>query len=146
MEIRKILIPVDGSAYMINEIECACTLANKFGAEVSIVHVVAIPVTSELSGIPAASEQLEEAGNQILHEALSMAEDCGLKPTIKMDFSVGNPGMRIVKMAEESGADLIIIGAKGKSRIRELLMGSVANTVVNGARCLVLVVHGCEDP
>jgi len=73
-----------------------------------------------------------------------MAEACGLKPKVEMDFSVGNPGMRIVKKAENEGTDLIIIGAKGKSRLREILMGSVANTVVNNAKCLVLVVHSCE--
>jgi len=144
MEISKILIPVDGSSYMKNEIEWACTFANRFGAEVTMVHVVAIPVTSEMSRIPAASKQFEDAGNEILKDAKAMAEACGLKPNLKIGYSVGNPGLRIIKMAEEEGAGLIIIGAKGKSRIRELLMGSVANTVVNNAHCLVLVVHSCE--
>jgi nucleotide-binding universal stress UspA family protein len=136
MEISKILIPVDGSSYMKNEIEWACTFANRFGAKVTIVHVVAIPVTSEMSGIPAASKQLEDAGNEILEDAKAMAEACGLSPKLKIDYSVGNPGLRIIKMAEEEGASLIIIGAKGKS--------SVANTVVNNAHCLVLVVHSCD--
>jgi nucleotide-binding universal stress UspA family protein len=51
--------------------------------------------------------------------------------------------MRIVKISQEMGADLIVIGAKGQSKLRELLMGSVANTVVNNADCLVLVVRNC---
>jgi nucleotide-binding universal stress UspA family protein len=51
--------------------------------------------------------------------------------------------MRIVKVALDLKADLIIIGAKGQSKLRELLMGSVANTVINNAPCLVLVVRNC---
>jgi len=141
--IRKILLPVDGSDYMKKEVEWACSFAKTFSAEVTILHVVAMPISSDIGGIPAASKQLEEAGNKILEDARLMAEACGLKPQVEMDFSVGNPGMRIVKKAENEGIDLIIIGAKGKNRFREILMGSVANTVVNNAPCLVLVVHSC---
>jgi nucleotide-binding universal stress UspA family protein len=141
--IKKILLPVDGSGYMKKEVEWACDFAKTFNAEVKIFHVVAMPISSDIGGLPAASKQLEEAGNKILEDAKQMAEACGLKPTVEMDFSVGNPGMRIVKKAETEGADLIIIGAKGKNRFREILMGSVANTVVNNAPCLVLVVHSC---
>jgi len=140
-EIKKILLPVDGSDYMKKEVEWACSFAKTFDAEVTILHVVAMPISSDIGGIPAASKQLEEAGTRILEDARQMAEACGLKPKVEMDFSVGNPGMRIVKKAETEGTDLIIIGAKGKNRFREILMGSVANTVVNNAPCLVLVVH-----
>jgi nucleotide-binding universal stress UspA family protein len=142
--INKILIPVDGSDYMKNEISWACEFAKTFKADVTIFHVVAMPVSSDIGGIPAASKQLEEAGTKILEEAKQMAETCGVSPKIEMDFSVGNPGMRITKKAENEGMDLIIIGAKGKNRFREILMGSVANTVINNAKCLVLVVHSCE--
>jgi len=141
--IKKILLPVDGSDYMKKEVEWTCSFAKTFSAEVTILHVVAMPISSDIGGIPAASKQLEEAGTRILEDAKQMAEAYGLKPKVEMDFSVGNPGMRIVKKAETEGTDLIIIGAKGKSRLREILMGSVANTVVNNAPCLVLVVHNC---
>ena len=142
--IKKILIPVDGSDYMKNEISWACEFAKTFKADVTIFHVVAMPVSSDIGGIPAASRQLEEAGTKILEEAKQMAESCDVSPKAEMDFSVGNPGIRIVKKAENEGMDLIIIGAKGKNRFREILMGSVANTVINHAKCLVLVVHSCE--
>lgn len=142
--IKKILIPVDGSDYMKNEISWACEFAKTFKADVTILHVVAMPLSSDIGGIPAASKQLEEAGTKILEDAKQMAEACGVSPKVEMDFSVGNPGMRIVKKAENEGINLIIIGAKGKNRFREILMGSVANTVINNAKCLVLVVHTCE--
>ncbi|MEM3449625.1 MAG: universal stress protein, partial [Nitrososphaerota archaeon] len=91
--------------------------------------------------LPEASKRLEEVGKKILEEAKVMAEDLGISPKMEMDISVGNPGTRIVKIAEELKVDLIVIGAKGRSRLREILMGSVANTVVNNAPCPVLVVR-----
>jgi len=143
VEIKTILVPVDGSLYMRNEIEHACSFSKLFGAKVTMLHVVAVPVSTDLGGMPAASVPMEDAGNKILQEAKEVAERFGTVPSLRMDFSVGNPGMRIVKIAQEIRADLIIIGAKGQSKLRELLMGSVANTVVNNAPCLVLVVRNC---
>lgn len=142
--IDKILVPVDGSDYMAKEIEVACQFSRLLNAELTILHVVAMPVASDPAGMPEVTKQLEDAGNKILAEAQRMAAVCGINPKAEMDFSVGNPGMRIVKRAEGMGARMIIIGAKGKNRLREILMGSVANAVVNHAPCLVLVVRICE--
>lgn len=142
--VDRILVPVDGSDYMAKEVEVACQFSRLFSAEMILLHVVAMPVASEPAGMPEVTKQLEDAGNKILAEAKRMAAGCGIQPKIEMDFSVGNPGMRIVKKAEVLGAGLIVIGAKGKNRLREILMGSVANAVVNHAPCLVLVVRICE--
>jgi nucleotide-binding universal stress UspA family protein len=142
--IEKILLPVDGSDYMKREVELACEFSKIFGADVTIFHVIAMPMSSEVGGILNASKELEEAGNAILEEARQIAEGCGIKPKLELDFSVGNPGMRIIRKAEAEGANLIIIGAKGKNRFREILMGSVANTVVNNSKCLVLIVRTCD--
>ncbi len=139
--ITKILVPVDGSEYMVKEIEMACALAKLFGAEMTILHVVAIPQPSGMEALPEASKQLEEAGRKILEEARAMAHNLGMTPSLEMEFSVGNPGIKIVRKAEASRADLIVIGARGRSRLREILMGSVANTVVNNAPCPVLLVR-----
>ncbi|MGC8936151.1 MAG: universal stress protein [Candidatus Methanomethylicaceae archaeon] len=139
--IKKILVPVDGSEYMEREIELSCALAKLFGAEITILHVVAIPQPSGIEALPEASKRLEEVGKKILEEAKAIAEKFGMQPKLEMDFSVSNPGAKIVKRAEESKADLIVIGARGRSRLREILTGSVANTVVNSAPCPVLVVR-----
>jgi nucleotide-binding universal stress UspA family protein len=142
--VDKILVPVDGSEYMMKEMEVACQFSKLLSAEVTILHVVAMPFASEPTGMPEVTKQLEDAGNKILAEAQRMAVGCGIQPRIEKDFSVGNPGMRIIKKAETIGAGMIIIGAKGKDRLREILMGSVANAVVSNAPCLVLVVRLSE--
>lgn len=141
VSIKKILVPIDGSEYMKREIETACDLAKIFDASIIIFHVVAMPISAEISGMPVAATELEEAGNQIIENAKQLAETCGVKPKFDLEFSSGNPGMRIVRRADSEGTDLIVIGARGKNRLREILMGSVANSVVNNAPCLVLVVR-----
>jgi nucleotide-binding universal stress UspA family protein len=142
--IRKILAPIDGSEYTAKVIGVACDFARLFNADLTIFHVVAMPISADMSGMPVAATQMEEAGNRIVERAKSLAEPCGVKAKFDLEFSSGNPGLRIVKKAEAEGVDLIVIGAKGKNRLREILMGSVANSVVNNARCLVLVVRSDE--
>ena len=144
VSIKKILAPVDGSEYMRKELELACDLARTFGAELTIFHVIAMPISAEISGIPVAATEMEEAGRQVIESAKKVAESCGVTPKYDVEFSSGNPGMKIVRRADSEGTDLIVIGAKGKNRLREILMGSVANSVVNNAHCLVLVVHQTE--
>jgi len=143
MPIKKILVPVDGSEYMGKEVTTACEFAKTFNAEVTLFHVVAMPVSAEASGMPVEATRLEEVGNQIIEKAKKLAESCGIMPSFALDFSSGNPGMKIVRKADSENADLIIIGAKGKNRLREILMGSVASSVVNNSHCLVLIVREC---
>ncbi len=145
MEIKKILVPVDGSPVTSNVIGWACHFAKTFGSELLLLHVVSIPPVSDVSGIQVASKELEEAGQSILSSALKAAEESSVRPTAILDFSVGNAGMRIVQLAREKSVDMIVIGARGQSRIRALLMGSVANSVVNNAPCPVLVVRPCPE-
>jgi nucleotide-binding universal stress UspA family protein len=141
ISIKKILVPIDGSEYMKREIEIACDLARIFRAEITIFHVITMPISAEMSGMPVAATELEEAGNQIIENAKKIAETYGLNPKYELEFASGNPGMRIVRKADSGSTDLIVIGARGKNRLREILMGSVANSVVNNAHCLVLVVR-----
>jgi nucleotide-binding universal stress UspA family protein len=128
VSIKKILAPVDGSEYMKEELELACDVARTFGAELTIFHVIAMPISAEISGMPVAATEMEEAGRQVIESAKKVAEGCGVTP-------------KYVRRAVSDGTDLIIIGAKGKNRLREILMGSVANSVVNNAHCMVLVIH-----
>lgn len=145
MEIKKILVPVDGSPATSKVIEWACHFAKTFGSELLLLHVVSIPPVSDVGGMQVAAKELEEAGQSILSSAVKAAEERSVSPTPILDFSVGNAGMRIVQLAKEKSADIIVIGARGQSRIRALLMGSVANNVVNNAHCPVFVVRPCAE-
>jgi len=61
---------------------------------------------------------------------------------IETDVAVGDPKAEIVRMAEEWGADLVVLGARGLGPIKRFLLGSVSSAVARHARCPVLVVKG----
>ena len=95
--INKILVPVDGSEYMERSIVMACTLAKLLGAEITILHVAAIPQPAGVEALPEASKHLEEVGRKILGEAKAISERLGTSQKTEMGFSVGNPVQRSLR-------------------------------------------------
>jgi nucleotide-binding universal stress UspA family protein len=61
--------------------------------------------------------------------------------TGEIEVTIGPPSDAIVKVAEEKGADLVVIGTSGRSGIDRLLLGSVAKAVIRHAPCSVLVAR-----
>ena len=53
----------------------------------------------------------------------------------------GSPAKCILEVAKEEDIDLIVMGSSGKSGFDRFIMGSVADKVVNSAKCAVLVIH-----
>ncbi|MDI9644414.1 MAG: universal stress protein [Candidatus Verstraetearchaeota archaeon] len=145
MEVKRILVPIDGSPATPRVLEWASRFAKLFACEVVLLHVVVMPPVSDIGGVHAAAKELEDLGQSILNTASGELERRGVKSVHVLDFSVGNAAARIVQVAKDRGVDMIVIGARGQSRIRALLMGSVANSVVNSAPCPVFVVRPCGE-
>jgi nucleotide-binding universal stress UspA family protein len=57
---------------------------------------------------------------------------------------IGDPGPVICVVAEEIGADLVVVGSHGRGFLKQLMLGSVSEHVVRHAPCPVLVVHGAD--
>ena len=76
----------------------------------------------------------------MLEEAKRLAEENGAKD-VDTKIAVGPVAEEIVRIAEEGGYVSIIVGTKGKSLLKKLLMGSVAEKVVLYAHCPVVVVR-----
>ena len=138
--VRKILVPIDGSELTERVIDTACGLSKAFGAPITLLHVVVLPVTTE-PGFPIDPTPLEEIGQKILQSASEFSNRKGCKAEGILETDVGNPGHRIVRIAKENNFDLIVIGAQGMSRIEALILGSVSGTVTHRASCPVLVVR-----
>ncbi len=60
-------------------------------------------------------------------------------------FSQGDPVTEILLAAEELGCDLIVMGSHGRTGLRRLMMGSVAESVIRKAPCLTLIVKDVAD-
>ena len=138
---KKILVPTDGSEFAKKAQQHALFLANVSGAE-----LVAVSVTENnfVNGLPLDDEVYQL--NQILKERSKENLDEFDKlnvDNIKITHVIreGSPARVILEVAEEEDIDLIVMGSSGKSGFDRFIMGSVADKVVNSAKCAVLVVH-----
>ena len=141
MKYKKILVPTDGSEFAKKAQKHALFLASVSGAE-----IIAVSVTENnfVNGLPLDDEVYQL--NQILKER----SEENLKEFDKLneeDLKVthvvreGSPARVILEVADEEAVDLIVMGSSGKSGFDRFIMGSVADKVVNSAKCAVLVVH-----
>jgi nucleotide-binding universal stress UspA family protein len=85
---------------------------------------------------------LKEATEELqawLGSFVQKASEYGIEA--EFDYITGEPGRQICSSAKDWGADLIIIGRRGRMGLSELLLGSVSNYVIHHAHCSVLVVQ-----
>nr|WP_303723659.1 universal stress protein [Methanobrevibacter thaueri] len=141
MMYNKILVPTDGSEYAKKAQKHALFLAKVSGAE-----IVAVSVTENnfVNGLPLDDEvyQLNQILNERSEENLKEFDKLN-EDDLKITHVVreGSPAKVILEVAKEEAVDLIVMGSSGKSGFDRFIMGSVADKVVNSAKCAVLVVH-----
>lgn len=142
---KKLLVAVDGSDLSWKVLDFADDMAKKYDAELMVYTVFKPSDSEELMAkmdmsypVPAKeAAKLGDLGDKIVAEAKKRID-----PSVKAVYKdeVGDaPGM-ILETADEYGADLIIMGSKGMSKIRETLTVSAADYVVRNAKVPVLIV------
>jgi nucleotide-binding universal stress UspA family protein len=158
---KKILVAVDYLASTPEIFSQALNLAQANQAELMIFHCIQgdIPGMPEMvayagmgaySGIY--SQEMVDYETHLLQEAtaelcswlasfVKLAEEKGIKAD--SDYATGQPGQQICQLAKSWGADLIIVGRRGRTGLSELLLGSVSNYVIHHAHCCLLVVQHC---
>lgn len=139
---RHILLAVDFTEHNPPITERAHDLANKYQAKLSLIHVVEnLPIGDATYGpiVPYdidLTEQLVTSARERLNKlAASLAV-----PEDRVCIEVGSPKAEIVRVAEERGVDLIVLGSHGRHGIA-LLLGSTAGSVIHHAQCDVLAVR-----
>ena len=138
---NKILVPTDGSEFAKKAQKHALFLANLCGAEIIAVSVTENNFINEL---PLNDEiyQLNQILNKRSKENLDEFDRLnGDDLKITHVIREGSPANVILEVANEESVDLIIMGSSGKSGFDRFIMGSVADKVVNSAKCAVLVIH-----
>jgi nucleotide-binding universal stress UspA family protein len=134
----KILVAVDGSRYAEKGLEQAIKLAKADSGELVVLSVAAlVGQTDEMP--PGMRDKLVEEAKGMTAKGVEEAVKAGVKATGKV-IQDATPAAGIVDYAEKIGADLVVIGAKGKSNLERFLTGSVAQTVTAHAGCSVLVI------
>jgi nucleotide-binding universal stress UspA family protein len=128
--VRKIVVAYDDPASV--TLERAAELAESLGAELIVTNVTSPGEREDAAEATRNAERkLEEARRRIAARELPV----DFVPTI------GPPGEAIVRLADERGADLIVVGTRKKGFFDRLVEGSVNQDVLRRASCDVLVVH-----
>jgi len=136
---KKILIATDGSENNQTAVNEGIKIARACGSSVSVVYVIDMHAFETIPadvGMRDTYQLLQDEAKQVLDRIKTQGED------LQMETKVleGRPANEIVEFAAENGIDLIVIGTQGKTGIKRILLGSVAETVIRAASCMVLVV------
>ncbi len=145
ISIRRILAPSDFSDHSLPPVRYAAELADKFGAELVLLHVVqdlalvlpdAVMPTAVASPDVGAMMDAAKDGLTALVDRLGLAR---LNP--RTEVRVGSPAGEITAAAADLKSDLICIGTHGRGGLAHMLLGSVAEKIIRHAPCPVLTVR-----
>jgi len=142
-EPRTVVVGVDGSPESIDAAGVAVALAHSCSAKLFIVTVVRPPegwwgIVGSPPTAEALGDSLSQAQRDILDLVLRSVDLSGLN--YETDEEIGDPAAQIIDLCRRVDADLLVVGRRGASLFRRMVVGSVANHVVHEAPCPVLVV------
>ena len=138
-DFKRIILPVDGSAYSRRAAKKAFAIGKKTGIDVLAIYVVENPpVYPEMAGwYPEIIESTKRYGLSILDEIEKMGSKVGIHVITKL--KEGRPDQEIIKEARKN--DLIVMGCKGRSGLSSILVGSVCEKVFHHSSSPVMVVR-----
>lgn len=140
-DIKKILIPTDGSDTSVRAAEYGIGIAKSRNAQVTVVFVVdelVIEQFSKAAERETVEHELKRDGKRYTQYVIDLAEKQGVKATAM--FARGRPFEQIVNLAKGLEIDLIVMSTYGRRGSERILIGSVAERVIEYSVCPVLVV------
>lgn len=147
MKIQSIVVPVDYSDHSQHALEYAGELASRFGAKVEVVHVWDRPSYVPNTLIVPHGETVPRSLTDLIRENAEREMDEFLeKASLPNDVALthhlesGEPASTVIKHFEKQPCDLVVVGTHGRSGVRHLLLGSVAEKLVRLSPVPVLTV------
>ena len=133
-DVKKILLPTDGSTHSLKAAEYAAEISKQFDSETHILNVITKSI------IRISRKREEKSSVQALEETKDVFDRRSIKVIVRKVVR-GNPAEIICKIAEEEGFDLIVIGSRGLSGMKAFFLGGVSDKVSRHAICPVLIVR-----
>jgi nucleotide-binding universal stress UspA family protein/pimeloyl-ACP methyl ester carboxylesterase len=137
LRVKSILVPTDFSDASAAALHLARSLARDYDAKLVVLHVYPPPFTL------AEGVEYSRSDGYLDDIQLTLANWMGDEdtPAVRSRIVEGDPAQEIVRVAAEEGCDLIDLGTHGRTGLRRVLMGSVAEGVSRTARCPVLTIR-----
>ncbi len=149
----KILVPIDGSDYSIYAAKCAIDIGSKYKSQVTFINIIYSPLNTEFSHLPGlvvptqiesiaekAKNEAEKIFEKIIQENNYIIDKFTLeikKEILSTSISVYNT---ILEYAKNEKIDLIVMGSRGMTGLKKILLGSTSSGVVTYAECPVMIV------
>lgn len=143
---KRILVPTDFSKFSDTALKKAVDIASQYQSKIYLLHVItehvvqcAVDYCIEVAVVQKLQKDIAKyTQDKLKKESVAIAK--GAKIDIAFDVKEGNPAEVILEEQKARKIDLIVISSHGKTGLLKQLMGSVADKVVKGAKCPVLVV------
>lgn len=141
---QTIVVGIDFSEASSRSARLAANIARRYQSRrLHLVHVVAMPAAAVVPAIRPSSEVAERARKQA-EERLSAFALPELDTRVTREVRVGNPAQQLARSADELSADLVVVAGRGHGVLAEMILGSVASSLIRVAHCPVLVHAGPE--
>ena len=138
---KKVIWATDGSEHADGAMPLAVQAAGGDGAELHVVHVVEKLVGPRAANLDAFANE-DEIKAKVERQAKAIAAQNGLKTSIDIVVGLGNRiGDRIAEIAQDSGADLIVVGTRGHAALGSFVLGGVTQRLLHVSPCPVLSVR-----
>lgn len=137
---KKILVAVDGSTNSDRAVEAAADIAKAHDSALTACHAFHVPEHYKTDLVDELEEALDADAERLLSHAAGVAEKAGVAADKKL-LRKGHPAQAIVAFAEEMGADLIVVGVRGRTPDQGRSMGSISSAVSQNAGCSVLLIR-----
>jgi nucleotide-binding universal stress UspA family protein len=140
---KEILVPVDGSENAVRAARFAMEMAEPMGIGVRLFYV--FPAASvEVIGMAGMSradidQAAQVAAQRAFDETVEALGDSVIE-NVEQETSVGDPAEEIIRYTEDDHSVLVIIGRRGLSRMKSLMLGSVSDKVIRHAKSPVMVI------
>jgi len=136
--IKKILVPIDGSKNSMRGLDEAIYLARQCHAIITGLYVIPIAKPLTDSQISYLEKYLLNNASKFMSKAKIRCGQNGI--LFDDDIAYGDEGPKIINYADNKAYDIIVIGSRGQSGLKEIFLGSVANAVVHKSKIPVLVI------
>lgn len=147
----KILVPIDGSANSMKAVEYGADIAQIYGSDLVALHVLfsqsgfafhteTVTGTITTSSLNDLNTEAKHDAEKWFNQVNKIADNAKIKVKAEVVLTVISIVEAILSYAEKEGVDLIVVGSKGRSGWKKLILGSTASGISTYAHCPVLIV------
>ena len=150
IQLKNILIPTDFSNNNQSALQYGCDLARRFGSELHLIHIVEpsgglVPLPDLPDDVALDLQNSSPIARAELRLKSLPSREVQQKLTVHRHTDIGKPSVEIMRYARTHHIDLIVIGTHGHTGWEHLLLGSVAERIVQKSPCPVLTIRPQEQ-